>query len=144
MWECRREVGGAGWVLFKSKIGWRPSEARYLINVIDQQMAQLHEIDRAPDRGTACTGIWVLYTGVTEKGGPLLGVSRKDGVNDGVGKVSGGNERGREHKIMSVSNDNSQFYYHRTLDRSTPEGSAIGFDMGIITDSMRAIDGWRR
>ena len=73
-----------------------------------------------------------------------MGVSRKDGVNDGVGRVSGGNERGREHKIVSISNSKSQFCDRRTLDGSTPEGSEIGFDMRIITDAMRAINGWRR
>ena len=65
-------------------------------------MAQLHEINRAPDRKTSCTGSWVLDTGVIEQGAPLplLGVSRKGGVNDGLGRVSGGNERVREHKIV--------------------------------------------
>ena len=82
--------------------------------------------------------------GVTEHGSPSLGVSRKDSVNDGVGRVSGGNERGREHKIVSVSNANSRFCDRRTLDGSTPDGSAIGFDMGIITDAMISIGGWRR
>ena len=37
--------------------------------------------------------------GVAENGAPLLGVSSKDGFNAGVGKVSGGNEWCREHKI---------------------------------------------
>ena len=82
--------------------------------------------------------------GVTEHGALLLGISREDGVNDVVGRVSGGNERGREHKIMFVGNANSRFCDCRTLDRSTPEVSTIGFDMGIITDAMRAIDRWRR
>ena len=90
------------------------------------------------------TGSWVLYMGVTEHGALLLGISREDGVNDVVGRVSGGNERGREHKIMFVGNANSRFCDCRTLDRITPEVSTIGFDMGIITDAMREIDGWRR
>ena len=51
--------------------------------------------------------------------------------------MSNGNELGREHKIVSVGNANSRFCNHKTLDRSTPEGSAVGFDMGIITDAMR-------
>ena len=92
MWECRRGVGGEGWFLFSSKIGWRLSEARYSIDVVNQKMAQLHEIDLAPGRETARTGRWVLDTGVTEHGAPPLGVSRKDGVIDSVGRVSSGNE----------------------------------------------------
>ena len=115
-----------------------------MIDVIDQQMAELHKIDRAPDRKTERTGIWVLDTGVTEHGAPLLGVLRKDGVHDGVGRVIGSNEQGCEHKIVSVSNENSQFCDHRTLDGSTTEGSAIGFDMEIITDATIEINGWRR
>ena len=79
----------------------------------------------------------MLATGVREHGGTSLGVSSKDGVTGGVGRVSGGNERGREHKIVSVSNVNLRLCDRRTLDRSTPEGSAIGFYMGIITDAMR-------
>ena len=102
-------MGGAGWVIFLSKICWWPSEAIYFIDVVDQQMAQLHEIDRAPYRETARRGVWVLDMGVTEHGALSLGVSRKDGVNNGVGRVSGSNERGREHKIVSVINANSQF-----------------------------------
>ena len=42
--------------------------------------------------------------------------------------MSGGNERVREHKIVSVSNANSRFCDRRTLDGSTPEGRVIGFD----------------
>ena len=99
---------GSGWVLFLSKIGWRPSKAIYSTDVVDHQMAQLHKIDRAPDRETARTGIWVLDTGVTEHRASSLGVSRKDGVNDSVGRVSGINERGCEHKIVSVRNSNSR------------------------------------
>ena len=106
-------------------------------------MAQLHKIDRAPDRETACMWIWVLDTGVTGNGAPLLGGSRKDGVTDGVGRASGGNEWGRKPKVVSISNANSRFCDCRTLDGSTPEGSAIGFGMGIIIDAMRSIDGWR-
>ena len=143
MWECCRGVGGAGRVFFWSKIGWRPSKARYLIDVVDQQMYQLHKINWAPYHKTVRTGIWVLDTGVTEQGDPLLGVSRKDGVTDIVGRVSGGNERGHKHKTVSASNANSRFCNHITLDGSTPEDSAIGFDMGIITYSMISIDGWR-
>ena len=115
-----------------------------MIDVVDQQRAQLHRIDRAPDRETAHTGSWVFDTGVTKHGAPSMGVSRKDGVNDLVGRVSGGNEQGREHKSVSVSNANLRFCDRRTLDGSNPEGSTIGFDMGIITDSMREINGWRR
>ena len=74
----------------------------------------------------------------------MLGVSRKDGVNDGVVRVSGGNKWGHEHKIVSVSNANPWFCNHRNLHRSTMEGSVIGFDMGIITDAMISIGGWRR
>ena len=69
-------------------------------------MDQLHEIDRAPDRKTARTRIWVLDTGVREHREPFMGVSRKDGVNDGVGRMGGSNEQVREHKIVSVSNEN--------------------------------------
>ena len=54
-------------------------------------MAQLHQIDWAPDREKARTGSWLLDTGVTEHGAPFLGVSRKYGVSDSVGRVSGGN-----------------------------------------------------
>ena len=61
-------------------------------------MAQFHEIDQATDRETSCTGSWVLDTGVTEHGAPLPGVSGKDGVNDGLGRLIGGNERVREHR----------------------------------------------
>ena len=106
-------------------------------------MVQLHEIDRALDLKTACTGSRVSNTGVTEHRAPSLGVSRKDGVTDIVGRVSGGNERGHKHKTVSASNANSRFCNHITLDGSTPEDSAIGFDMGIITYSMISIDGWR-
>ena len=74
---------------------------------------------------------------MTEHGAPSLGVSTNDGVNYGVGSVSSSNERGRKHKIVSVSNAKSRFYNCRTLDGSTPEGSAIGFEMGIITYAMR-------
>ena len=74
---------------------------------------------------------------------PLLGVSRRDGITDGIGRVSGGNARGRKDKIVSVINANSRFCHRRTLHRSTLEGSAIGFDMGIITDATRSIEGWR-
>ena len=119
MWEYSRGVGGAGWVIFLSKIGWRPSEARYLIDVVDQEMAQLHKIDWAQDREKARTERWLLDTGVTEHGALFLGVSRKYGVNNGEGRVSGGNERGRENKILSVSNVNSRYCNHRTLDGST-------------------------
>ena len=80
-----------------------------MIDVVDQQMAPLHKIDRAPDRKTARTGSWVLDTGVTEHGAPLVVVSRKDGVNNGVVRVSDGNEWGHKHKIVSVSNANSRF-----------------------------------
>ena len=52
-------------------------------------------------------------------GVPSLGISRKDGVNDVVGRVSGVNERGCEHKIVSVRNVNSRFCDRRTLDKST-------------------------
>ena len=144
MWEFPLGVGGSGWVLYLSKIGWRPSEARYFIDVVDQQMAQIHKIEWAPDRETARTGSWVLDTGVTEHGGPSLGVLSKDGSTKGVGRVSGSNERSRKHKIVSVSNANLHFCDRRTLYGSTPEGSAIGFDMVIIIDAMRSIDGWRR
>ena len=143
MWEFCQGVGGAGWVLFWSKIGWRPSEARYLIDVVNQQMDQLHEIDWALDRETACAGNWLFDTGMMEHRALSLGVLRKDRVNKGVWRVSGGNEQGREHKIVSVNHANSRFYDRRTLDGITTEGSAISFDTGIITDAMRAIDGWR-
>ena len=115
-----------------------------MINVIDQKMDQLHETVRALDHKTARTGSWVLDTGVTEHGALLLGVSRKDGVNGGVGRVSGGNGRGRKHKIVSVSNATSRFCDHRIPEMITPEGSVIGFNMKIITDTMRGINGWRR
>ena len=144
MWKCSRGVGGPGWVIFLSQIFWRPSEARYSIDVVNQQMAQLHKIDRAPDRETACIGIWVLDTGMTKHGAPLLVVLKNNGVNGGVGRVSRNNKRDRKHKIVSVRNANSQLCDCRTLDGSTREGSAIGFDMGIITYAMRAIDWWRR
>ena len=85
----------------------------------------------------ARTGSWVLDMGVTEHGDLLLVASRKDDGNDGVIRESGGNERGREHKIVSDSNTNSRFCNRRTLDGSTLESSTIGFDMGIITDAMR-------
>ena len=91
-----------------------------MIDVVDQQMDQLHKINRAPDRETVCTGRWVLDTGVTEYGAPSLGVLRKDGISNVVGRVSGGNEHGREHKIASVRNANSQLCDQRNLDRSTP------------------------
>ena len=81
---------------------------------------------------------------MTERGFLSLGVLRKDGVTNGVGRVNGGNERGRKHKIVSVSNANSRFCYRRTLDGITLEGSDIGFDMGIITYAMISIDGCRR
>ena len=81
---------------------------------------------------------------MTEHGDLSLGVSRKDCVNDGVVKVSGGNEQGREHKIVSISNAKSRFCDRKTLDGSNLEGSEIGFDMGIITYAMIEIDGWRR
>ena len=137
--------GGRGRLgYFWSKIGLRPSEARYSIDVVNQQMAQLHEIEWAPDCETSRIWIWVLDTGVTEHGAPSMGASRKYGVTDIVVRASGGNERVRKHKIVSISNANSQFYDSRTLDGSTPEGSAVGFDMGIITDSIRLIDGWQR
>ena len=105
-------------------------------------MAQLHKIEWAPDCETARTGIWVLDTDVTEHRTPYLGILRKDGVTNGVGRVSGGNEWGLKHKIVSVRNANSGLCNCRTLDGSTPEGSAIWFDMGIITYAMRSIDGW--
>ena len=124
-------------------MGSRTIKSRYLIDVVDQQTSQPHEIDRFLYHETACTGIWVLDIGVAKHGFLLLVVLRKDDVNDGVGRVSGGNERGCEHKIVSVSNANSRFCNRRTLDGGTPEGSAIGFDMGIVTDVMREIDGWR-
>ena len=82
-------------------------------------MDQLHEINRDLDRKTAHMGHWVLDTGVTEHGYPLLGISRKDGVNDDVGRVSVVNELGREHNFVSVSNANSWFCNHRTLSGST-------------------------
>ena len=66
-------------------------------------MAQLHEINRAPDRKTSLTRSWVLDTGVTEHGSPSLGVSGKDVINNSVGRVSGGNEQGREHKMYPLT-----------------------------------------
>ena len=80
---------------------------------------------------------------MTEHRALSLGISRKDGVTDGIGGVSGGNEQGRKYNIVSVSNVNLRFCDRRTLDRSILEGSVIGFDMGIITDAMRSIEGWR-
>ena len=80
-----------------------------MIDVVDQQMIQFHKIDQTLDCKTARKGRLLLDTGVTEHRDWSLGVSRKDGINDGVGRVSGGNERGREHKIVSVSNANSRF-----------------------------------
>ena len=74
----------------------------------------------------------------------MLGVSTKDGVSDSVGRVSFGNERGRKHKIVPVSNENLRFCDRRTLDRSTLDGYAIRFDMGIKIDAMRAINWWQR
>ena len=144
MWECRRGVGGAGWVIFDPKLAGGRARPDIRIDVVDQQMAQLHKIDWAPDCEMACTGSWVLDTGMTENGAPLMGVLRKYGVKEGVGRVSGGNEQVREHKKKSVSNANSRFCDLRTLDGSNPEGSAIRFDMGIITGAIRAIDRWRR
>ena len=85
-------------------------------------MAQIHEIEWEPDRKTARTGSWLLDTGVTEHGSLSLGVLRKDGITDGVGRVSGGNEPVRKHKIVSIRNSNSRFCDCRTLDGSTPEG----------------------
>ena len=70
-----------------------------------------------------------------------MGILRKDGVDDGVGRVSCGNERGLEQKIVSVSKANSRFCNRRNLYGITLEGSTIRFDMGIITDTMREIDG---
>ena len=102
-------MGGADWVLFLSKIFWRPSKARYSIDVVDQKMAQLHKIDQAPYRKTARTGSWLLDTGVMEQGDPFLGVSGKDGVTNGLGRVRGGNAWGRKHKTVSVSNVKSRF-----------------------------------
>ena len=93
-----------------------------MIDVVDQQMAQLHKIDQATDRKTACTGRSVLDTGVTENGALSLGVSRKDGVNNVVGREIRGNEQGRKHKIVSVSNANSKLCNCTTQDGSTPEG----------------------
>ena len=107
-------------------------------------MAQLHKIEWAPDRETAHTGSWILDTGVTEHRPPLLGVSRKDGITNVVGRVSGGNKRDRKHKLVSVSNAKSRFCDRRTLDGNNPEGSAIRFYMGIIKDAMRSINGLRR
>ena len=106
-------------------------------------MAQLHKIDWATDRKTARTWSWVLDTGVKKHGPPSLVVSKKYGVNNDIGRVSSGNKKGQEHKIVSASNVNSRLCDRRTLYRSTPEGFAIGFDMGIITDAMREIDRWR-
>ena len=79
-----------------------------------------------------------------EHGAPLVGVSIKDGVTNGVGRVSGSNEQGRKHKVVSVSNEHSRFYNRRTLDRITTEGYVIKFDMGIITNSIRSFNGWQR
>ena len=115
-----------------------------MIDVVNQQMVQLHKIKWVPDRKKKRTGSWILDTDVTEHVAPLLGVSRKDYVTNGVGRASGGNERGLKHKIVSVRNANSRFCDRRTLEMSTPEGSAIGFDMGIIIDAMISIDGWKR
>ena len=107
-------------------------------------MAQLHKIDRVADRETSCMGRWLLDTYVMEHRALSLGVLRKDGINDDVRRVRGGNERVREHKIVSVRNANLRFYDRRILDGSTLEGSAIRFDMGIITDAMGEINGWQR
>ena len=103
MWECCQEVGGAGWVLFDPKLaGGRASpDIQSMLSI----------------SAKACTGSWVLDTGVTEHGYPSLCVSRKDGVTDGVGRASRGNEQGRKHKIVSVSNANFQFCDCRTLNR---------------------------
>ena len=100
-------------------------------------MVQLHEVKWDPDHKTARTGNWVLDTGVMEHGAPLVGVSIKDGVTNGVGRVSGGNKQGRKHKLCLFEMQTRGSTICRTLDGSTPEGSAIGFDMGIITDAMR-------
>ena len=62
-----------------------------MINVITQQMAQLREVEWAPDRKIARTGSWVLDTGVTEHWDQSLGVSRNDGITYGVGRVRGVN-----------------------------------------------------
>ena len=70
---------------------------------------------------------------------PSRGALWKDGVNHGVGRASSGNERGCEHKLVSVGNVNSQFCNCRTLGASTPEGSTIGFVMEITTDATIAI-----
>ena len=80
---------------------------------------------------------------MTEHGAQSLVILRKDGVTDGVGRVSGGNERGRKHKVVYVSNTKLRFYNRRTLDGSTLEGPEIGFDKGIITNSMRSNNRWR-
>ena len=58
--------------------------------------------------------------------------------------MSGGNEQCSEHKVVSVINATSRFCDRKTLDESTPEGSAIGFDMGIIIDAMTAINKLQR
>ena len=81
---------------------------------------------------------------MTEHGDPSLGILSNDGVANGVGRVSVGNERGLKHKVVSVINANLRFYNRITLDGSTPEGSVVGFDMGIIKNHMRSINGWRR
>ena len=81
---------------------------------------------------------------MTEHEAPSLSILRKDGVTNGVGRVSGGNEQGRKHKVVSVSNEHSRFYNRRTLDRITTEGYVIKFDMGIITNSIRSFNGWQR
>ena len=81
---------------------------------------------------------------MTEHGDPSLGILRNDGVADGVGRVIVGNERSLKHKVVSVSNANLQFYNRITLDGSTPEGSTVGFDMGIIKNSMISINRWQR
>ena len=81
-----------------------------MIGVVDQQIAQLHEIYWDIDRKTARTGGWILDTGVTKHGASSLGVSRKDSVTNSIGSASGVNERSRKHKIVSVSNANSQFF----------------------------------
>ena len=81
---------------------------------------------------------------MTEHEALLLSILRKDGVTNGVGRVSGSNEQGRKHKVVSVSNEHSRFYNRRTLDRSTPESYVIKFDMGIITNYIRSFNGWQR
>ena len=91
-----------------------------MIDVVDQQISKLHKIEWAPDLKTARTGSWVLDTGMTEDWAPSLSISRRDGITDGVGRLSSGDERGREHKIVSISNANLRFYDRRTLDGSNP------------------------